>query len=178
MLSQQYLKESLKYNQFTGIFTWIKRPARHFESFRIERSTNARMSGVNAGTKDKKGYIVICLHGKLYKAHRLAFLYVNGSFPENEVDHIDGDKSNNKFTNLRDVSKSDNMKNASLPSTNTSGTIGVGFHVPANKWRAHIKIEGVYKHLGLFDEMSGAILARKEAENFYNFHKNHGRKNE
>ena len=92
------LQEILDYDQETGIFTW-----------KINQC-GARKKGQIAGTKNKNGYIVI-RHKKLYYAHRLAWLYVHGIFPDSVIDHINRNKSDNRINNLRSVSHADNMYN-------------------------------------------------------------------
>jgi hypothetical protein len=93
-----------------------------------------------------------------------------GEFPEDQVDHIDGNGLNNIWTNLRPVTCGENQKNRRKYARNTSGTTGVYWYKQARKWRSLIH----NKHLGLFHNKEDAIAARKAAEVFYNFHENHG----
>lgn len=99
MLTQDRLKELMRYDEETGILTR-----------RVSTSSNARAGDI-AGSKDKDGYLVIRIDKKLYRAHRLAFLYVYGRFPEEFTDHINGIRDDNRISNLREVTRQENMQN-------------------------------------------------------------------
>jgi len=162
-LTQEYLKSRVDYNSSTGIFTW--------------KLTISDLIGKPAGnlryTRDCP-YWEIGFYGKSYMAHRLVFLYMTGSFPVNQVDHIDGNGLNNRWENLRDVTHTENRKNDKLHRHNTSGTMGVSYCKLYKKWRARIGIKG--KHLGYFESKEKAISARKKAELEFGFHPNHGKR--
>lgn len=163
MISAEELRELLDYDLDTGIFT---RKAR----------TSTRVNvGDLAGHPDKDGYLRLSLNGKRYKSHRLAWLYVHGEWPEGEIDHINGIRTDNRASNLRVVSRSENMKNTALPVTNTSGFLGVTWLKDRKKWLAQIMVNGKCKNLGRFSDLNKAVIARKEAEIKYGFHENHGR---
>ena len=150
------LKEFLDYNPDTGIFTWIKIP-----------NNNRVKVSRKAGVMDSwTYYISITFKNRVYYAHRLGYYMFHGIDPlEKLVDHIDGDKSNNKINNLRLASKSENGRNrVNLSSNNTSGVIGVCWDKKAKKWKAYIMINGKTKHLGYFINKEDAIKARKEGE--------------
>ena len=160
MLSQQRLKELLEYNQETGLFT-----------NRVQRNSHAKKGGV-AGTKTKYGYISIQIDKKLYLAHRLAWLYVYGEFPEKSLDHINEIKDDNRLVNLRLATRQENGHNISiLRITNKSGFIGVSWNKKPKKWLASIAINGKNKHLGLFntpEEASEVYLkAKRELHPFW-----------
>ena len=87
MLTQERLHEVLNYDPDTGIFTWKERPIETFKTVGAGNTWNTRYAGTVAGSKDKDGYIVVRIGGKRYFAHRLAFLYVHGYMPEQEIDH-------------------------------------------------------------------------------------------
>lgn len=161
-LTQEYLKSILDYNPENGIFTW-----------KFNRSKLAKI-GCIAGTIDKRGYIVIGVNQKNYKAHRLAWLYVYGEFPPKQIDHINHDRTDNRIANLRIVSNQENQKNKTKQINNTSRVTGVGWHKASNKWCARISVNKKYIHLGLFTDINEAIAARKQAELYYGFHANHG----
>ena len=93
-----------------------------------------------------------------------------------QIDHKDGDSLNNKKNNLRIANQAENCKNLSKYSSNTSGQTGVSFHKRINKWQSRIKVNKKDIHLGYFDNIDEAIIARKEAEKKYNYYQNHGRK--
>lgn len=162
-LTQERLKELLHYDQDAGIFTWITPPAyRH-------------TAGQKAGSLTSQGYIFIGLDGVNYLAHRLAFLYILGRFPSN-TDHIDHDRTNNKWANLREVSNSENHKNRAMSKRNTSGFTGVQWVERHKRWMAKIKVNQKVIYLGYFKRIEDAIEARKKANVKYGFHKNHGAK--
>ncbi len=165
MITQSELKEFLHYDPDTGIFTWIQ-------------STGGKQVGSIAGTVYKdhtgKSYINIQFKNKIYRAHRLSWLYMSGKFPDDEIDHVNGNGSDNRFINLRSVTRSTNRKNLRLRSNNTSGVCGVYFYKRTNKWLAAVGVKGKFKNLGYFLKIEDAILARKNAEKLYNFHANHG----
>jgi len=107
-LTQEYLKECLDYNPDTGIFVWKTRPTEHFKTTKGARIFNSKFSGKIAGGFDIKNYVVIGFLGEYYKAHRLAWLYFYGFMPENDIDHINGEKDDNRLANLRDATRSEN----------------------------------------------------------------------
>jgi len=151
-LTQARLKEILDYNPETGLFYR-----------KISTSMRPRI-GV-AGGKCSRGYIRIKVDGEMYYGHRLAWLYMTGEWPKDQIDHVDGIKSNNRFHNLREANKSQNMQNQKKArSGNTSGLLGVGWHKTAKKWRARIVVNGDVKSLGFFDckfEAHGAYMDAK-----------------
>lgn len=153
MIDQQELKRLLHYDPVTGIFTW-----------RVSRS---RVHvGQVAGCKNSKGYIYIRLNGKKYGAHRLAWLYVHGCWPADQLDHRNTDKSNNAIKNLREATYAENNWNQGLCSTNTSGFKGVSYHKSCKKWRAQIRNGSGPIYLGLFEtpELAAAAYARAAEE--------------
>ena len=154
-LTQDELKDALLYFPKTGAF--LRRP-----------------SGKRAGSVNKKGYWVIGIKQKLYQAHRLAFLYMTGKFPDQEVDHRNHDKSDNRWDNLRDVSGSKNARNAKLSVKNKSGYTGV-YATESGDWVAKISDGKKVQTIGIFDSKMDAALARRFAEQRLGYHPNHGR---
>jgi hypothetical protein len=108
------------------------------------------------GCKNSRGYLQINFNGRLYKCHRLAFLYINGVFPVNEVDHIDNNKLNNRWSNLRECTRGENNYNYGLSSHNTSGVKGVSWHKGKEKWQARINVAGKSIYLGSYKELQEA----------------------
>jgi hypothetical protein len=117
-----------------------------------------------AGTLNSHGYWSIKIAGKPHKAHRLAWLYVHGEWPPEDVDHINRARDDNRIVNLRLASRSENIQNSSLRLDNSSGHKGVCWVECRQKWIAQIKHQSRCKHLGYFDDINDAVAARKSAE--------------
>jgi hypothetical protein len=165
MITQDQLKEILHYCPETGVFTWLGN----------RRSVKkGAIAGCVWTSHEGKRYIHIRVYGRTTLAHRLAMLYMTGEFPEHEVDHQDGNGCNNVWSNLREVTRSENMQNMRKTSANTSGVTGVVWDRKNKKWRAQIGYRSCNYPLGRFHDKEEAIAARKAAEVFYNFHENHG----
>ena len=129
-----------------------------------------------AGTLNHNGYLVLTIQGKVYRNNRIAWLCFYGRLPINEIDHINGNKKDNRICNLRDVTHQENQRNRKINKNNTSGVVGVNFQKASGKWRVRIKVDKIDIGLGLFNDLESAILARKSAEVKHGFHENHGRK--
>lgn len=124
-----------------------------------------RMGGKRAGWIDYRGYWRVELFGTVYRAHRILYEMANGPVPEGfEIDHKDRDKANNRRSNLRLATKSENGRNRGPQSNNTSGVKGVSWNKGREKWEAHITHNGRQKHLGLYTDINDAIAARRAAE--------------
>lgn len=153
MLTQEQLKRLLHYNPETGVFTWL-----------VKRGRQA--AGYRAGTLNKHwGYYYICIDRRLYRRNRLAWFYTYGEWPKYDVDHIDGVTTNDAISNLRDVTRSQNMQNRKGAQSNSrSGILGV--HQYRNgRWRAQIKGTGTpNQYLGEFDTPEEARAAYLEAK--------------
>ena len=139
------------------------------------RWTAGCRNGHRAGTKDKYGYRIIHVDGKQYYAHRIAWHLFHGKWPEGSLDHINGDKDDNRPSNLREADAAEQMRNMPMPTRNTSGVHGVTWHKQTGKWQAGIAVNRKFKYLGLFDDLDEAAAARSAAEKKYGFHANHGR---
>ena len=155
-LTQARLKTLFDYNPDTGLFTRI-----------VDKGS--RKAGEIAGGKNGNGYLDICVDGKKYKTHRLVFLYMEGYLPENDVDHINRDRADNRWCNLREVSARCNARNVGLSKRNKSGVIGVCWDKTKNKWRVDIKGDKGKERLGRFENFEHAVKARWEAEVKHNF---------
>lgn len=161
MITHEHLKHLLQYEPSTGVFTWINCGSRR------------KLNGTIAGTADSKGYRCIHIEGRNYRAHRLAWLYMTGGWPRNQIDHVNRDRADNRWVNLREVTNQENMRNANKPRHNTSGVVGVNWHKRDERWRASIKVDGRSIHLGNFTSKERAIAARKSAERYYGFDRRH-----
>jgi hypothetical protein len=151
MFDAKYLRECLDYSPETGVFTWRERPREHFKTCGDWKRWNACFAATRAGSHDPRGREKISIGRRLYWAHRLAWLHMTGEWPKHEIDHRDCDKSNNRFANLREATRSENERNKKILSRNTSGVKGVSWHKRDKKWRVTIR-DGSEKILvGSFD---------------------------
>lgn len=142
------------------------------EAGTFTRRCNQRGGG-KAGTiagKIDKGYLRTKVFGKLEQVHRLVWLCAYGEWPENQLDHINRIRHDNRIFNLREVTASQNQQNITKPCCNTSGHLGVSWIKSRKKWMAGIKVQGKSINLGSFDEVHSAVAARKTAEQKYFTH--------
>jgi HNH endonuclease/AP2 domain len=137
-LTQEYLKEILHYEPETGLWFWF-------------RDNSGKLAG-----QIHNGYVLITIDGVKYLAHRLAFLYMTGKWPENDVDHKDNIRNNNEWSNLRDCTHSQNMHNKPISKRNSSGAKGVSYSKVTKKYRATIA-------LGTFNTLEEARVAYENA---------------
>lgn len=154
-LTQARLQELLHYDPETGVFT------------RLVATSNRVKVGDVAGFTDANGYTIIRVESRPYKAHRLAWLYMNGTWPTHDIDHIDTTRSNNTAVNLREATRSENNGNRSLNSNNKTGIKGVTFIPRYNKYAARIRVKGRGKHLGYFTTKEEAAAAYATAAKEY-----------
>jgi hypothetical protein len=147
-LTPERLRELLSCDPETCVFTW-----------RVSRG--GHRAGDVAGCKNNNGYLRITIDGRSYLAHRLVRLYFRGKFPKPgyDTDHIDGDKSNNRLSNLRHATRSQNMANRPAHANNKSGLKGASFFKPLRKWHSQIQVGGKKIHLGYFETAEAAHAA-------------------
>lgn len=175
MLTQETLKELLHYDPDTGVFTWLSRNIEDFSEERFWKQWCVRYEGEIAGCLIKEqNYIIIGINGKIHRAHRLAWLYVTGEFPDDQIDHINHVRYDNRWCNLREATDVVNRKNQSRRKDNISGITGIHWDKSRVKWCAEITSNGVKHFLGRFECLSDAVEARKNAEREHGFHENHG----
>lgn len=148
--SKETLVNILDYDADTGIFRWRVKPCPRIRS------------NATAGAHCRNGYVRICIKKSTYAAHRLAFVIMTGNCPS-EIDHIDGNRSNNAWSNLRQASPSDNCMNRINRSDNASGARGVSWRARSNKWRSRIMVRGKSIELGEFNNIDDAANAYKLA---------------
>lgn len=161
-LTQEELKTQVSYNPRTGEFSRIARM----------RGSNVPMGPIE-NRPSEHGYIRIRIFKAKHMAHRLAWLYMYGHFPD-EIDHVDRDRSNNAITNLRNVSPIQNRRNMSLRVGNATGVLGVSWSSPREKYISRITMNYGQIWLGQYSDFLDAVAARKAAELLYDYHPNHG----
>jgi hypothetical protein len=148
----------LRYDAITGWFTWALKPARRIAI------------GARAGTVDKNGYVQLRVNKRMYFGHRLAWLFLTGAFPTEQIDHKNGVRSDNSAVNLRSASNHLNAQNMrSARSHNKVGLLGVSPN--GSGWRATIVVHGAQRHLGTFatpEEAHKAYIEAKRVMHVYN----------
>ena len=175
-LTIDFVRRALDYSPETGDFTWKVRPASDFATERAHRIYQVTFEGQPAFTgKAKNGYRCTRLCGVLLYAHRTAFAIMMGAWPEAQVDHIDGDRENNRWCNLRPATQAINSCNSAMRSDNSSGIVGVSFDGRRGRWVAQGRFGGRQFNLGRFASADEAVAARRAFEREHGFHPNHGR---
>lgn len=152
MITQKQLKSKLSYSPIVGVFEW--RCSGHAIT----------KGGLAGGVCKSSGYVIVGVMGKHYRAHNLAWLYMTGEWPEMDIDHKDGDRTNNAFNNLRLATKQQNQWNKQMSDQNTSGEKGVCFDKSTQKWRGQVGIGDKRIHVGLFkskEEAASAVRAKR-----------------
>jgi hypothetical protein len=155
-LTAERLRELLHYDPAIGVFK------------RILELSRRRRDKVGSLTWNK--YLLICVDGKQYRAHRLAWLYMTGSWPTSDIDHKNRIKTDNRWTNLRQATRKQNMENTGLQKNNKSGICGVYWDTNRERWHAMIQHNKRMIHIGRFVAFEDAVKARKDAENLYFTH--------
>lgn len=151
-ITKEQVLSVLSYDKESGSLTWLTNAGGRFRK------------GKRAGRIAATGYREVGLFGRLYLEHRIIWLIFNGSFPENQIDHINRIKTDNRIENLRCCNNSENHQNLPLIATNTSGVVGVTWNKRYFKWQAQIGVNKKNIFLGLFDTIDEAAKIRREAE--------------
>ena len=170
----EVLRQLFGYDPGSGKLTWKLRAREWFPSDRIHKSWNGRHAGKEAFTNvDDYGYRRGRLLGNTVRAHTVIWTLVHGEPPNGVIDHINHDRTDNRISNLRVVSKRENHLNSGMNRSNTSGVTGVV--ICKKRWQASITVNHETIYLGRFDRIEDAAAARLAAERKYGFHKNHGK---
>lgn len=160
MLTQDRLKEVISYDPATGLF------------FNKVQRGQRGIIGEKTGIVHHTGYIYISIDGKSYSAHRLAWLYMTGNFPVACIDHMNGKRNDNRWSNIREATKKQNNENIPLRSDNKSGHRGIYWFKQTNRWRASVRHNGVRIGVGYFKNLEDAVKAVKEMrDELYTHHK-------
>lgn len=162
------LRDLIDYDPNSGLLVWKARASKWW---------NDKFEGKPAvANSTPEGYLTGWVRSRHYKAHRVAWAIFHGEWPKGLIDHIDGDPSNNRIANLRVVDDRANCQNQGLRSNNRSGEQGISWFARDGKWWVKITVAGRPIHVGYFDEMRDAIIARNAAYKVAGFHKNHGQR--
>lgn len=145
-LTQEKLKSLLHYEPDTGVFTW-----------RNDRSPKTLAGDIAGG--DVMGYIGISIDGRRYQAHRLAWLYVHGSWPDDQLDHINRNRKDNRIANLRQANTSQNKMNSTASARSKSGHRGVHWCKRDKKWIAKCTVNQSTKRIGGYNSLEDAVAA-------------------
>ena len=168
----EVVRSLLEYRPETGEFFWRERPEDMFPARRHALMWNKRFAGKPAfNIRHHAGYLYGGLFGSNFSTHRVAWYYQTGEIPD-EVDHVNGDRKDNRFANLRDVTRKENCKNAARRTRSRSGVTGLSWDAVNFRW--HVRVGK--KHIGRFKDFDEAVAARKAAASEQDFHPNHGRK--
>lgn len=159
-----HLRQLLRYEPDTGKLFWLERSSSWW---------NTRYAGTEAMATVSHGYKSSVIGGRFLLAHRVIWAIVYDEWPPADIDHINGNRADNRLCNLRAVDRSTNAKNMARSSRNTSGVIGIS--PVRDKWRACITSRGKLRVLGDFTDFADAVAARAKAEIEEGFHPNHGR---
>lgn len=165
----EYLRKRLRYEPETGKLFWIDCDE-ETNSWRAkyvnkEAFTSFMNQGYRQGTIKKSGFL----------AHRVIWAIYYGKWPEKTIDHIDGDRSNNKITNLREATQSENSRNMSISKRNKSGFIGVSWSKQRNKWHVQMMVNGINKSFGFYDDISEAAKRRLQVSKGHGYSDGHGK---
>lgn len=166
--SIEHLRQRLRYEPETG------------KLFRLDcegmpQQWRTRWVGKEAFTSvGGSGYFQGWIGGALHTAHRVAWAIHHGKWPTDQIDHINGVKTDNRITNLREVSNQQNQQNATMRKNNTSGVTGVYWYKDGKKWHAQIRVGKKRMHLGYFDTLEEAAAVRKQADVQYGYSERHG----
>jgi hypothetical protein len=178
-LTYDQISQLLKYDAHTGRLEWRERDVSLFlvaDAQHRANVWNAQRAGKEAlAHVTADGYKTGCIFNKHHKAHQVAWLLHHGEWPIGQIDHINGDRGDNRIDNIRVVSFTGNNRNRKIPRTNTSGAIGVYWRAARKKWCADVYVDGKRKRR-LFPTFEAAVAGRKIAEQNLGYHPNHGRR--
>ncbi len=171
-LSQEYLKECFDYNEITGEITKKPRPRHHFKTQRGYLISISKINISGSAISDT-GYITVSIDNKTFYAHRIIWKMQTGEDPS-FIDHIDHNRANNAWSNLRNIQREDHSKNLGRRTNNKSGITGVYFSKAAKKWVAQCRVNYHTTYLGCYLDIHDASQAVLEFRIKNNFHENHG----
>lgn len=176
-----YLRECFDYNPLTGRLTWRDRPRHHFRSHGMFTRFQRHYAGKPTGSVEGEGYVCIQIvydgAQRTLKAHRVAFAIMTGDWPDGQIDHINGNRADNSWANLRLASQTDNMRNRAVQRRSVTGVSGVRPMRGGASYQVYIGEGGQQTLIGTFRDFDTAVRARKAAERRLGYHPNHSRRN-
>jgi HNH endonuclease/AP2 domain len=164
MLSLERLKQRVSYNPETGVLVWRET---------LSGMCREGWPAGRLGTGKAAGYVRVTIDNREYKAHRLVWLYMTGEWPSKQIDHINGNPSDNRWCNLRLATQSQNKANSRVYKSNKSGFKGVSWNKSSKRWNATIQVNKRQIHLGRYHDINDAVAAYRKAaeEHFGSFHR-------
>jgi hypothetical protein len=169
MIDVETLRKLLRYEPETGKLFWLPRPREMFKSQRAYSTWNSRFAGKTAlSSKHAHGYLIGPVLGKMRKAHRVAWALETGQWPVGDLDHINGCRADNRFANLREATRSENMFNCKSHRDSTSRFRGVSWNEADKRWVVGVSVNGRRKHIGRYaDEVDAAKAFNDAATKYY-----------
>ena len=165
-MNQELLKSMFHYSPTTGEFT---------RTHKVSKTGTLVKCSFISSSLGSAGYLRVSVNRKSYLVHRLVFLYMTGQFPTDNVDHVNGVRTDNRWSNLRTVDQRNNSMNTTLSVRNMTGTTGVFWDSVRERYMANIMVNGKTIFLGRFTDKCDAVTARLSANTEYKFHANHGK---
>lgn len=173
-ITPELCRQLLRYEPETGKLFWLPRPREMFATVGGSKMWHTRFCGREAFTaKNGKGYHQGGIFYRIIDAHLVIWAIVNGEWPTLHIDHVNGDKADNRWRNLREVTNAENLKNKPLYKNNSSGHSGI--YREGGKWSARMFANGTTIRLGNFNNLADAVKARRQAQAEMGYHPNHGR---
>lgn len=151
--TQEYLRETFDYSPCTGELVW-----------KVWRGGTAKVGTVAGKAKGSHGYGRVSIYGRHQSIHRIIWLWWYGEWPYEDIDHINGDRKDNRIANLRTCTRRENTQNAVVRSDSTNSKKGVKFHPDSGRWSARIGLYGKSYYLGSFDTEAEAHAAYRGAK--------------
>lgn len=175
MISPADLRRLLRFDAETGTLYWLERPREYCPTDAEHKRWNTAFAGKQALNHRSGDYRRGAILGQNYMAHRVIWALAYGEWPREDIDHIDGNPSNNRLDNLRAVTTTENQRNKSIPVTNTSGCLGVRWVEEKQKYRVEVGEDGKRKHIGFYADKLNAMIARDAASRALGYASGHGR---
>jgi uncharacterized membrane protein len=180
-LTPSDVKELITYDPVTGKAWHNHRDVKWFKNGKqsaewVCKRWNSTYAGKEIVRKDFYGYISPVIKAVSFKLHRLIWAYMTGEWPKGDIDHINGKRDDNRWENLRDVSRSQNLKNSKKRMDNASGVTGICKDSSRKKWIVTITSKGKTKYLGRFSSFEEAVEKREKANLLFGFDKMHGKR--